>query len=288
MKFSQVVMVILVSVSLSVYATRHYAGLSSAPAAKEQAMDRVLRTGVLRCGYYVFSPITIRDPNSGKLSGFSVDMMSRIAQEAGLKLEWTEQVDFGNWPEALKSGRFDAVCTPLWPDPSVARVASFTRPMLYSSISVYARGDDHRFDGNLAAVNDPKVTIVVLDGTGQAVLAETHFPKAKLLRLPQATAAGLQAENVATKKADLLLWDENGVFDYLKTNPNGLHNVDPKHPVRVMPFELAVAPGETRLREFLDIGVQSLEDTGYTQYLIRKWERAPGGFYPMAKPYDAP
>jgi polar amino acid transport system substrate-binding protein len=212
-------------------------------------------------------------------------MITSVTASANLKIEWTEEVDFGNWLPGLKAGRFDAMCTSMWPEASLAREVTFTRPTFYSGINVYARGDDHRFDNNFAAINSPDVTIAVIEGTPQTNLAESYFPQAKLLRLPQNSPGGTQAENVTTRKADVLFWDENGVLEYLKTNPNGLHNVAPDHPVKVMPFELAVNLGEYKLRDVIDVGLQTIEDTGYTSQLLTKWERAPGNFYRMAKPY---
>lgn len=285
MKLSQTVAVIALSFIVAFVTTKLVASNKNTTILQETAYERVMRTGVLRCGYYVFSPMTIRDPNTGKLSGLGVDMIESIAKSASLKVEWTEEIDFGNWVPALKVGRFDALCTGTWPEASLAREVTFTRPTFYAGINVYARGDDHRFDNNLDAINDPKITIAVIEGTALTDLAATYFPKAKLLRLPQNSPGGAQAENVATKKADVLFWDENGVLEYLKNNPNGLRNVAPNRPVKVQPFELAVNHGEYKLRDLLDVGLQSIEDSGYTNILLAKWERAPGSFYRMSKPY---
>lgn len=256
------------------------------PAVKsETTFERVMRTGTLRCAYYVFPPVTRRDPNTGALSGFSVDMMERIAQSATLKIEWAEEIDFGNWQPGLKSKRFDAICTPMWPEPALAREALFTRPMFYSGIHAYARNDDRRFDNNLAAINDPGMTIACQEGNATLPVAQSIFPKAKILSLPQNAAASAPAEHVMAHKADVLLWDENGLAEFSKNNPNSLHNVDPTHPLKVMPFELMVGLDDATLRDFLDVSLQSLEDTGFTGQMLDKWEVAKGSYFRMAKPY---
>jgi len=288
LKFTQIVLVIFLSLVVSVagtyYLNAHKSNGFSATS-QETALERVKRTGILRCGYYVFAPMTIRDPNTSQLSGFSVDMMENIAKAASVKVEWVEQVDFGNWPAGLQSGRFDAVCTPVWPDAAVAREAIFTHSMFFASINAYARGDDHRFDNNLAAIDSPDVTIAGIEGNVTTSLAHDLFPKAKILAVPQNAPGGLPAENVITKKADIFFWDANGAQELLKSNPGSVHNVDPAHPVKIMPFVLAVKPGEGDMRDFLDIGVQSLENTGIINKLLDQWERYPGSFYRLAKPY---
>jgi ABC-type amino acid transport substrate-binding protein len=254
----------------------------------ETVFDRVLRTGVLRCGYYVFEPATIRDPNTRQLSGFSVDFMERFGKAANLKIEWAEEVDFGTWPTGLATKRYDAVCTPVWPDATLARQAAFTRPLFYAALNVYARADDHRFDNNLAAINSESVTIATIEGDANEFLAASQFPKAKRLTLPQTAAGGLPAENVVSRKADVTFWDVNGAQVFMASNPNSLRNVDPANPVRVMPFEIAVLAGEHQLRDLLNVGIASLEDTGEINSLLDKWERYPNSFYRLNKPYMLP
>ena len=284
MKIANAALVILLSAATA-YATVHFTANESTSAAKEDALARVMRTGILRCAYYVFAPFTTRDPNTGTLSGLSIDMMEHISENSSLKIEWVEQIDFANWTPGLKSKRYDAICTPMWPEITSAREVLFTRPMFYAGINVYARGDDHRFDNNLDAINNPDVTIAVIEGNATAFIAHNVFPKAKTLESPENSAGGISTENVVTKKADIFFWDENGVHDFLKTNPGGIHNVAPGHPVKTMPFELVVDTGEERLRDFLDATLQSLDDTGYTNMLLNKWELNPGDFYRMAKPF---
>ena len=53
---------------------------SSAFAAdKESAYERVLRTGVLRCGYIAYPPHLIVDPATGTISGISHDIIEEAA-----------------------------------------------------------------------------------------------------------------------------------------------------------------------------------------------------------------
>ena len=116
--------------------------------AKETAFDRVMRTGVIRCGYYVFPPVTYRDPNTGTLSGFTVDMMNEIGKRAGLKIEWSEEYSWSGWTEALRANRFDVACTPNWPDTPTARVVAYNIPMFYSGLFPVVMAENSRFKTN--------------------------------------------------------------------------------------------------------------------------------------------
>ncbi|MGD9650282.1 MAG: substrate-binding periplasmic protein [Dongiaceae bacterium] len=258
---------------------------SDVAAKKETAFERVMRTGVLRCGYYVFPPVTKRDPNTNELSGFAVDLMERISKITSLKIEWAEEIGFGNWTVGLQNGRFDAICTPLWPDGGKAREAFFTRPLFYSAAAAYVRFDDHRFDNDLSKLNDPNVTMVIMDGNVLNALIEEYFPKVKTFSLPANTDYGTLVQNVTTGKADVVLADLNGAMELMRHNPNSIRNPDPTRPIKLMPFEIAVARGEVELQQLLDVAVQDQLNLGVVDRLLTKWEQFPGSFYRVAQPF---
>lgn len=84
---------------------------------KESAYDRVIRTGTIRCGYAISPPVMVQDPNTKKLSGLDYDLWQEIGKDLGLKIEFVEEAGWGNFIEGLRSNRYDAFCTELWPDP---------------------------------------------------------------------------------------------------------------------------------------------------------------------------
>jgi ABC-type amino acid transport substrate-binding protein len=252
----------------------------------ESAYDRVLRTGTLRCGYYVFPPVLTRDPNTNEFSGLSVDMMNRIGEKAGLKIEWTEEVSFASWPAALAANHFDAVCTPLWPDIGLGREALFTRPFMYSGLGPVVRADDHRFDDDSAKLNDPAITIVVQEGDPKQELAADAYPKAKLLVLPAVTDPATMMMNVMSGKADAILWDRNALIKFNGNNGAAAKMLQPDRPLKAQAFVLGVQQGEFGLAAFLDNAVAELLNTGAVDRLLTKWEPAQGTFLRVAAPYQ--
>jgi ABC-type amino acid transport substrate-binding protein len=71
-----------------------YSGISFAEEGKESAFDRILRTQTIRCGYVVYPPSIIKDPNTGRLSGIFYDITEKMGERLNLKIEWTEEVVF--------------------------------------------------------------------------------------------------------------------------------------------------------------------------------------------------
>lgn len=254
---------------------------------KETAFERIMRTGTIRCGYYVFPPVTYRDDKTGELSGFSVDMMNALAKRASLKVEWVEEVTFGNWVPALQSKRFDAVCTPMWPEIAMAKAAAFSTPMFYAGLSPMVRADDERFKGDdLSRLNKPDVTFVTQDGNAIDTLTREFFSEAKINSVSASMDGPTVLQEIVTKKADAILLDRNGEVEYNKHNPVKLRLVDKAHPVKVQPFTLVVGRDETTLKDFLDNAIHDLNNDGSIDRALKKWESVPDLFLRVAKPYQ--
>lgn len=274
MKFSQILLVVLLSAAVA-FGVVHYAPSrgTAAPAAKETAYERVMRTGKLRCGYYVFPPVVMRDPNTGEMSGFTIDMMNAIAAKTGIEIEWTEESTFGNWIPALQTNRYDVMCAPMWPDMALGREVIFTRPLFFAAVAPIVQADDTRFDGPdaLDKLNQPDVTIVGQDGNMILFLAKEVFPKAKHLTLAANVDAPSVVQNVVTGKADAVLLDRNAVIEYAKKGLK-LKMVELKTPLKAQAFAMPMQHEETELREFLDNAVMDLLDSGTINRLLNKWE----------------
>jgi ABC-type amino acid transport substrate-binding protein len=275
---------IALAVVLSVAASLSVGGLvfggRTAATRAESAFDRVLRTNTLRCGYYVYPPATYRDPNTGKLSGFSVDMMERIAARAGLKIDWVQEVGFGDWPAALQAKRFDLACTPMWPNTALGRGVAFTMPFFYAGIYAIGRKDETRFR-TLDDLNNPDVTIAVQEGNEIYHLAHDAFPNAHLDAIAPNADGNLIAHDVLARKADVLLSDKNFLYEFGKTNPETLKLLVDT-PVKMMPFTLAVGRGETELLHFVDNAIQEMILTGQVDMLLARWMKQPGVYHPVA------
>ncbi|MCP5404801.1 MAG: amino acid ABC transporter substrate-binding protein [Pseudomonadaceae bacterium] len=259
---------------------------SPAPTATESAFDHILRTGTIRCGYYVFPPMLMFNETTRKPYGLAVDMMNRIAAKTSLKVEWVEEINFGNWMSGLITKRYDAVCTPMWPNAAMTRESTFGKPMMYAAIWPYTRQGDTRFDNNLATLNTPATTIAVQEGNITAELVNELFPNAKQYAIPGNTDFGLAIEAVRSGKADVVLWDANGAYQYQLNNPKTLHQVKLAEPLQIMPFAIPFPRGEHTLKHLMDTALDDMLNTGTFGRMIDKWEPAPGMFLRLAKPYQ--
>lgn len=261
-------------------------GARAGLAAGEAAFDRVMRTQTMRCGYGVWPPFVIKDANTGKLSGMTHDYVEELGEALKLKVIWAEEVGWGDFPAALKSGRIDAFCVGVWPNAARARQVDFVMPITYQPSYAYVRENDRRFDGRLEALNDPSVTASVQDGDSSAVIAAADFPKAKTLQIPQLAHWSELYVNIVTGKADVTFLDPVSAAEYNASNPGKIRRVSSEKPIRVFGNAIAIAQSESKLRRMLDTATQELIAGGKAERIIARYERFPGTFLRPAFPYQ--
>lgn len=283
MKPASLLLIVLVSATVA-FAVGKYAAPTAQKA--ENAFDRVMRTGTLRCGYYVFPPVVMRDPNTGEMSGLTIDMMKAFSEKTGIKVEWTEESTFGNWIPALQANRYDVMCAPMFPDMALGREAIFTTPFMYAGIYPLVRENDTRFDGPDAMdkLNSPNTTFLVQDGNSILFLTKEAFPKAKYLTVAAQVDGPSAIQNITTGKADAILLDRNGQLEYSKHGTK-LKLIELSKPLKAQAFSLPLARKETELRAFMDNALLDMLTSGTIDRLLAKWESQPGLFLRVAEPY---
>jgi len=254
----------------------------------ETAMERVLRTGKIRCSYTLYSSYFRKDPNTGKMSGIFYDVMEEIGKNSGLKIEWAEEVGYGNIFPGLEANRCDVFCAGLWPNASRAKAGAFTIPINYSVITTWGRPNDTRFDRDLKLINEPSVRIATLDGAMEDLIAKTDFPKARRLSLPELSAFALNLTNIANNKADVTFAEPMVVNEFLKTNPGALKQIQPNKPLRIFGNALVVKRNELELRDFLNVALQEILNDGRVEKILAKYDPDGRNFFPVASPYRVP
>lgn len=253
---------------------------------KDCLYDRVMASGKIRCGYFLFPPYSIKDPQTGKLSGIFVDTIEEAAKNLGLSVEWSEEVGYGSMVEGIKTGRYDLVPSGVWPNANRARYADFSVPLFYSGIVVYARADDNRFNSNFKAINAKTVTISTIDGTVQDAMAHKDFPEAKVLSHPEMSDASQILLDVTSHKADVTFIEPGLAAIFLKSHPGSVKDVSPAKPLGVVGNTMMFKLGEPSFKSMLNTALSELINTGVVDKLIDKYEPGRGAYYRVSRPYD--
>ncbi|MDX2027242.1 MAG: transporter substrate-binding domain-containing protein [Alphaproteobacteria bacterium] len=259
---------------------------STEQSVNESALDRISKAGVLRCAYIVYPPETIKDPNTGKLSGVVVETTEEVARLLGWKVNWVAEVGFQDMFEGFKTGRYDALCSGLYENPPRAKVSLFTIPFNYGATYTFVRTDDTRFDDSLSAINSPDVKIAQIDGEIGQAIADESFPKAGRYSLPNNSDISQVLESVATKKADVAFLQIAPAQGFIEHNPGKL-KILRKTPARAFPAPLMALPhGEQDLKAALDAALRALQENGFVERILRKYDANLDSYILVAKPYQ--
>lgn len=252
-------------------------------AAAQTVFDKVKKSGVLRCGYIVYEPYFVKDPNTGAMSGIFYELTEEMGKRLSLKVEWTEEVGWGNFIAGIQSGRYDALCSGLSPNAAEAREMGYSIPVYYTSIGTYVRQDDARFAGKTveerwAALRGKDIKISSMDGSLNSIIAKTDFPEAEIFSIPNMSDEAQMAENVAAGKADVNFMEVYRAAQYDKNNPGKLMNIDPSKPIRVFPNLVGLPLGDVRMKSMFDTTIEELHNSGFIERVLEKYELTPGAF----------
>ena len=260
---------------------------SFAKASEDRSVyDRVMRTKTIRCGYGLWPKWFEKDPNTGAMSGIFYDYVEALGKSIDLKVEWVEEVAWAAYAEALNSDRIDAMCVGVWENSTRARVSDFTIPIFYKSVKAFVRSGDSRFDNNLSTINNSSVKISVIDGEMGSIIAKKDFALASLVSLPQLADASQMLLNVTSGKADVTFADPETIQEFSTKNPNLLQEVKLNSPLRIFGTTLSIKQDQYKLKRLIDSATQELLQNGEIDQILSKYERYPGSFYRVAKPYQ--
>jgi ABC-type amino acid transport substrate-binding protein len=253
------------------------------------AYERVMKTGVLRCGYTMWSPVAfLKDPNTKAYSGFIPEILAQLSKNLNIKIEYVEDAGFGAQAiEGLKTGRFDMFCGGMNKNAPRGREVLFTDTIFYSPIYAYTRLDDHRFDKDLSILNDPQYTLSTMDGEATDTIAKNRFPKAKTFALPQNSEMSLLYSNVAQKKADVIFSDVPPADAFNKNNGAPLRLANP-NPVLVYTIGMTLNNNEPKLTNMINMGLQELQASGQIKEIVKKYDPEMTGYKTPAFSFAAP
>ncbi|MDX2028737.1 MAG: ABC transporter substrate-binding protein [Alphaproteobacteria bacterium] len=270
------VLAVVLSIAASLYIVRR---ADSGNVATETTYDRVMRTGTLRCGYTPYSVGFIKDPNSGQMSGIYYDIVTRLADNLGLTVDWVEEVGWSGQIEGLNTKRYDLICSPVSLNSGRTRSADFSIPLYYSPVHIWAKKDNATLTGDLKALDKPEIKISTLDGEQTSTFAKQFFPKAQQVSLPQSTPFSDLLLQVTTGKADMVFAEPLSVYEFMANNPDSLRQVTAlDKPLLVVPNILLLPRGEYEFKQMIDNGLREMFNSRLIDRMIDNYETYPNSY----------
>ncbi|MFZ2620645.1 MAG: transporter substrate-binding domain-containing protein [Alphaproteobacteria bacterium] len=246
-----------------------FAPSGTANTAKETAYERVMRTGVLRCGYFIWEPFLFKDATTGELKGFNHDFMEKVGELLGLNIEWVAEAEIGTFAQDLQTHKYDAMCATVWPNAARMKNTLLTVPEVYSVAYAFVRVDDARFDGNMARANAADVRVAIFDGDYTEDVARQDFPNAQTFSMPANATGGDLLLALSHGKVDVAIVD-NGIYSqFERTNPNTVRRVAAVKPIRMFGEHVPLPLGEYQLKNMLDVAIGTLNQNGVFDTILQ-------------------
>ena len=240
---------------------------SQAQESPSAVLDAIRSSGVLKIPVMTGEePGYIKDPQTGKWSGFYYDFLGNIADTLGVKLQPVETT-WGNLAADFQSSKID-IAIGVNPNPKRGLVVDYLwEPLFTDAWAVLTpKGKPAK---TWAELDDPTKTIVVQKGSTMQVVAEALLSKAKITPVEDRGQALLELQ---AGRADGVIL---AVFDALTIKTKSIGDVSLPQPVLRNPATLAVArkPGNAGFINFLTNWVEQQRSLGVAQgRLARAWE----------------
>lgn len=260
-------------ISLMLSATIIAGGLLAAPAHAAGELDQIVKRGELRIGYIPSPPGTAKDPATGELTGFYVDIAKSIAAQMNVKPVFVETT-WANFVAGLQARQFDMSIGATFATVKRAMVVDFTTPLFYLGSVAVVKTSDGRFK-TPKDMDKPDVRISVVQGTAAEDYVRLTMPNAKLTSLAGGNlTAGFM--EVASGRADASFEDLFTATRFVEQQPS-TKVIFANKPVFFLPIAWTVRKGDTELQDVLNIAIRNLVLSNQMNTMVGKYIK--GGRY---------
>lgn len=239
-----------------------------AEAQAPSALARIQKAGVLRIGYIPTLTSARKDPNTGKLTGYSIWIAEQLARDMKVKVEFIES-GWSTFVAGLQAGQFDACFGPTFVTGQRAIAVDFSVPVVYLGHRGIVRKGDTRFNSP-DDVNRKGVKVAVSQGTAVHEYVREAWPQVEVVAVQSAdiTQPGLE---VLARRADVWLEDSANIDKFAKAHAGEVAVVFADHHFLFSPVGFTVRKGDPEWLNYLN----TLLNVYISRGLMRAWmERA--------------
>ena len=203
-----------------------------------------------------YPPFTFHDPATNDLTGYDIEVIEAVANEAGWKLEFVEGPFDAIFP-ALDSGRVDVIANQITINPEREAIYLFSTPYTYSRGVIVTAADnddiktlDH-LDGKVAAQSETSNWAQVARDAGAEVRSVEGFAQA--------------AELLVQGRIDVVVNDNIAVLDYLASTGSDEIKIVGEAGDEVSAQALTFRQDDPELQEQADAALEILSEDGTLQ-----------------------
>lgn len=233
------------------------------------ALQKIQNSKIIRVGFEQYPPYTVKDPKTGEVSGYSIDMINYIVKQTGWKTKLIETTADTKVSD-LQADKFDMVATPIYQTiPRAARV-TFTRPYGYfGDAAGLVKKGDIRFK-SINDLNNPDVTIAVVLGYTDQAFVEQNLPKANLKAMKVNDVSQVYAD-VLAGNSDIALTDAEQLKAFAAQHSSLVDVLFIDPPTATIPAGFMIRQGDFEFYNFLNTAIDYMEANKVLDNLDKKY-----------------
>jgi ABC-type amino acid transport substrate-binding protein len=235
-------------------------------------LNNVTASHVLKAAYIDYPPSMTVDPNTKAQGGIMPQVIAEAAKAMGVQVSYVEETTFGSMVDELNSGRVDIVVSGIWPSSARALHADFSRVVYYSPVYAYVRSNDARLDSNLDKIPGSGVRIATIDGELSSIVAQSDYPTAPTVSLPQQSDVPQLLLQLTSNKADVTFVEPAIADQFLAKNPGSIRRVAGVAPVRLFPNTFLFRKGDTGLRDAINVAIVELTNSRRISAIVKPYD----------------
>ena len=235
-------------------------------AAQDSTLTKVLESGKLRVGTTGdWNPMSMKDPASGSYVGFDIDVMTELAKDLGVEVEFVP-TEWKTLVPGIVADKYD-ISTSASITAQRIRSVGFTESYYQlGTVPLTQKTNAERFT-SWEDINKPDVTVAVTLGTSQEQQVKTLFPDATI-RTIEAPARDFQ--EVLAGRADVSV----------TSNVEASKLIEAHDSIMIVPVDKPASPADIALLvdqndqiwlNYLNHWIQIKKNKGFFQQVQDKW-----------------
>lgn len=233
--------------------------------ASSDSFARIVAEGTIKVCYVPWPPSISKDPNTGKLSGFMIDLMETISKDAELKAEYVEST-WGGFAADLNAQKCD-MWLGFYPLLNRAKTISFSKPFYYIGNNVMVKSDSSY--ASLEDVNTKNTKVAVIQGEFWHLYAQKFLPNAELVVLDASSDNTAPLTAVLAWQADAWMYTDDTITEFVATH-SWVRKISDT-PYSTTPDAFGIRQQDVQLLQFVNTAIDMLQAQGTFEALGKKY-----------------
>ncbi len=238
----------------------------AAPASAQSALQDILSNGVLKVGTTGdWNPMSVRDPATNSYKGYDVDVMTELATDLGVELEFVP-TDWKTLVNGVVAGNYHMTGSASI-SPARMKAAGFSDSYIAVEILPFTTDDKlDRFSG-WDSINSADVKVATTLGTSFEAMVREWFPDADIT-VVEAPARGFQ--EVLSDRSDVFVTSNIEGSTLLTKFPN-LRQIEIDAPRAPTPIAMLLPQDDQVWINYVNSWIELKKASGFFETTADKW-----------------